>query len=122
MTFFLSINFYLELETSLRDFCLKLYAKASSLHTLPGNASFNIQLHTTELAKEEFNSNPAFEVKYIGCKKQRFVDNIFLFQNFPWVLVSGKEGEIPCANIIPLYSVDTESVKLQLYIEKCCKD
>lgn len=47
---------------------------------------------------------------------------IFFFQNFPWIPVNGKEGEIPYANIIPLYTVDTESLKLQMYIEKCCTD
>lgn len=60
---FFSVDFYLKLETSLRAFCLKLHAKAFCLNKLPDDVSFNIQLHTTELSQEEFNSNPAFEVK-----------------------------------------------------------
>lgn len=76
---FFSLNFFVKLETSLREFCLKLQAKVSYLNTLPNDASFNIQLHTTELAKEEFNSNPVFEVRWVTLRIHYFVSNKYYF-------------------------------------------
>lgn len=58
-----SVDFLIKLEQDLREFCLKLYASATYLNNLPDDASFSIQLHTSEISNFEFNENPVFEVR-----------------------------------------------------------
>lgn len=58
-----SVDFLIKLEQNLREFCLKLHASASYLNNLADDASFSIQLHTSELSNFEFNENPVFEVR-----------------------------------------------------------
>lgn len=65
MFHFCSVEYLLKLEQNLRAFCLKLLTSASYLQKLPEDATFSIQLHTTELANVEFNDNPAFEASMI---------------------------------------------------------
>lgn len=35
--------------------------------------------------------------------------------------MNGRRDEIPYADIVPLNSIDTNYLGLQMYIEKCCK-
>ncbi|KAK5645973.1 hypothetical protein RI129_004437 [Pyrocoelia pectoralis] len=90
---------YLKLEQNLRDFCLKLQTTSSYLDPLPDDAEFKIMLHTTEYSSLSFNNNPAFE-------------------DFPWLCVKEHEFKISAPDIVPLHTVETDSLTLQIYVEK----
>ncbi|XP_031344727.1 mitotic spindle assembly checkpoint protein MAD2B-like [Photinus pyralis] len=90
---------YLKLEQDLRDFCLKLQTACSYLDPVPDNAVFKIMLHTTEYSNISFNSNSAYE-------------------DFPWLQVKEQEFKISAPDVVPLHTVKTDSLGLQIYIEK----
>lgn len=62
MCVYFSVTFLVRLKDMLRAYCLKLHSSVSYLSSLPEEATFNIQLHTTESSNHEFNEDPVFEV------------------------------------------------------------
>ncbi|KAF5282757.1 hypothetical protein FQR65_LT02754 [Abscondita terminalis] len=90
---------YMKLEQSLRDFCLKLQTTSSYLDPLPNSASFRIMLHTTNYSNLLYNNNPTYE-------------------GFPMICVQEYEYKISSPDIVPMHTVDTDSLVLQIYVEK----
>lgn len=90
---------YIKLEQNLRDFCLKLQSASSYLDPLPSSASFRIMLHTTNYSNLLYNNNPTFEA-------------------FPMICVNEYEYKISAPDIVPMHTIDTDSMVLQIYVEK----
>jgi mitotic spindle assembly checkpoint protein MAD2B len=100
----LNLNSYLEsdpflvkLEKFLSDFCLKLHSSVGCLDSLPGDSTFCIQLQVTEYSNLEFKQDP-------------------LYENFSWVNFTCNEDV--SSEIVPLHSIKTDCLNLQIYIEK----
>lgn len=109
-----------KLEYTLRECLIKLHTLSPNLDTLTDDATFKVMLHTTEYASVEFGETAAFEVSdesplWSGLS---FCDS---FQEFPWIQISQKSSEIASSEITPIHCVDTEAIKLQLYLEKRSK-
>ncbi|XP_046432135.1 mitotic spindle assembly checkpoint protein MAD2B [Neodiprion fabricii] len=88
--------FFLKTEEALRTFCLKLSTSGSYLKRLPENATFSIQIHTHEAAHAALNENPRCE-------------------NFPWIEAEEDMTEIKEQTLLPLKSINTEYLNLQMY-------
>jgi hypothetical protein len=43
---------------------------------------------------------------------------LFLFQDFPWIETDQQETELCSPNIVPIKTVDTGLLKLQMYVEE----
>lgn len=41
-----------------------------------------------------------------------------MLQNFPWIEISDKEFCVESGCIVPIYTIDKDFLKLQIYIEK----
>ncbi|KAK9692679.1 HORMA domain [Popillia japonica] len=87
-------DLYISLEQSFHDFCLKLHINSNKLDELPDEATFIINLCVSEYNSVEFNEN----------------------NDFAWIQVNLKE--LPKAEVVPMYSIDTSTLKIQSYIEK----
>ncbi|KAJ8929976.1 hypothetical protein NQ314_017299 [Rhamnusium bicolor] len=93
-------SFLVDLEQSLRDFILKLHSSQTYLDELPGDSSFSVRIQTTAYSSVEFNQDPAFE-------------------DFPWIeLRENKDTTVRSADIVPLYTIKTPFISLQMFIEK----
>ncbi|XP_012261447.2 mitotic spindle assembly checkpoint protein MAD2B [Athalia rosae] len=88
--------FFLKTEESLRTLCLKLSTSGSYLKPLPQNTTFSIQIHTHEAAHVSLSENPKCD-------------------NFPWIEVEGETVSIKEQTLLPLKTIDTEYLKLQMY-------
>ncbi|XP_018562641.1 mitotic spindle assembly checkpoint protein MAD2B [Anoplophora glabripennis] len=92
--------FLVDLEQSLRDFMLKLHSSQNYLEDLSDNATFSVRIETTAYSSLEFNQNPAFE-------------------NFPWIELSEENGNyVSSPDIVPIHSVKTSFLTVQVYVEK----
>ncbi|KAJ8916279.1 hypothetical protein NQ315_016420 [Exocentrus adspersus] len=95
-----SDGFLVDLEQSLRDFMLKLHSSQSYTDDLPGDCTFSVRLETSAYSSLEFNQQPAFE-------------------DFPWIeLREEKENNVISPDIIPVHTVKTEFLTVQMYIER----
>ncbi|XP_030746442.1 mitotic spindle assembly checkpoint protein MAD2B [Sitophilus oryzae] len=91
--------FFVELEQYFRSFILKLHSSQIYLPDLPTDSSFSIRLQTSFNLSVEFNENPSFE-------------------EFPWVEESKSDIiSEDRLSIIPVYTVDTQCLKIQILIE-----
>ncbi|KAF5288728.1 hypothetical protein FQA39_LY15300 [Lamprigera yunnana] len=90
---------YVKLEQNLRDFCLKLHSASYYLDPLPNTATFRVMLHTTNYSNVSYNNNSAFEA-------------------FPMICINEHEYKIPTPEVVPLHTIDTDSIIVQIYIEK----
>lgn len=43
---------------------------------------------------------------------------LFLFQDFPWIETDKQETELRNPNIVPIKTLDTGLLKLQMYVEE----
>ncbi|KAH1004716.1 hypothetical protein HUJ05_005502 [Dendroctonus ponderosae] len=93
--------FLVELESCFRTFLLKLHSAQLYLEKIASpNATFSIRLETGNLSSLEFNASPSFE-------------------HFPWIPQSPSQGlREDAASIVPIHSLTTDCLKLQMYIEK----
>lgn len=92
--------FFLKTEEALRTFCLKLSTSGSYLKPLPENSTFSVQIHTNEAAHVALSENPVCE-------------------NFPWIEADDGSVDIKEQILLPLKTVNTEYLKLQMYaVEK----
>ncbi|XP_060518968.1 mitotic spindle assembly checkpoint protein MAD2B [Cylas formicarius] len=93
-------TFLVDLEQCLRDFLLKLYNSQSYLEDLTQDAFFTIQLETSRTCALEFNEDASHEA-------------------FPWVEYHGTKGQpADFYSIVPLHTLETHALKLQMYAEK----
>lgn len=95
--------FLIDLEQFMRNFILKLHNTLDYLEDLDENATFSIRLQVTAYSNLEFNQNPTYE-------------------NFPWIELYEKDCSDHSADIVPLHSLQSDLIKLQLYVEKSGKD
>lgn len=92
-------KYLVDLEQKFRTFLLKLHTRDSYLDDLPPDARFSIRIQVSFSSSVEFNQEPKFE-------------------DFPWIEIEETESSIDTPDIVPLYSVDSSLLKLQMYIEK----
>ncbi|XP_056642316.1 mitotic spindle assembly checkpoint protein MAD2B-like [Diorhabda sublineata] len=95
--------FLIDLEQFMRNFILKLHTTLDYLEGLDKNSTFSIRLQVTAYSNLEFNQNPSYE-------------------NFPWVELYEKDCSDHSVDIVPLNSLQSDVLKLQLYVEKSVKD
>jgi hypothetical protein len=43
---------------------------------------------------------------------------LILFQDFPWIESDEQENEVLSANLLPIKTLDTGLLKLQIYVEE----
>lgn len=92
--------FLVELEQSLRNLILSLHSSQIYLNELTPEATFSIQLQTSFSSNVEFNEDPVYE-------------------DFPWIEEKQtEENAEDSVGIVPLYTVETQFLKLQMYVEK----
>ncbi|XP_050302060.1 mitotic spindle assembly checkpoint protein MAD2B [Anthonomus grandis grandis] len=93
--------FLVNLEQSLRTILLKLHAIPFYLDdTFSDEASFSIRIETSMLSTVEFNSMPAYE-------------------DFPWIEQETEQDIVESeTSIVPIHMLDSDSLKLQFYVEK----
>jgi hypothetical protein len=53
-------------------------------------------------------------VSVVICSKNLLI----LFQDFPWIESDEQENEVMNANIVPIKTLDTGLLKLQIYVEQ----
>ncbi|KAG5897135.1 hypothetical protein JTB14_025088 [Gonioctena quinquepunctata] len=92
-------SFLVELEQSIRNFILKLHTAQEYLEDLPDDSTFSISLQTTAYSSVEFNQEPSYE-------------------SFPWIEVKEKEISVSGADIVPLQTLESDCLALQMYIER----
>lgn len=85
-----------DIYDSFRSFCLKLSVLDNSLKCTK-NTSFKIYIETKESAQHKIFKEPQFE-------------------NFPWIPERAANGETE-AELIPLNTISTGSIHLQIYVE-----
>ncbi|KAI4489367.1 hypothetical protein M0802_011192 [Mischocyttarus mexicanus] len=88
--------YYLKTEEALRTICLKLSICNIYLKPLPKNASFSIEIQTYETAHISLSENP-------------------LCEDFPWI-VDDETREMVNKKLLPLKTVKTECLNLQMYV------
>ncbi|KAK3581331.1 hypothetical protein CHS0354_016174 [Potamilus streckersoni] len=92
-------RFLYQLEQALRAFLLKLNVCDSLLSSLPEDNTWTVQVHTKNSAAERLHDYQ-------------------IVQDFPWVLADSSETELPTPTLIPLKAVDSDLIKMQLYVEE----
>ncbi|XP_060073785.1 mitotic spindle assembly checkpoint protein MAD2B-like [Ylistrum balloti] len=88
-----------QLEQSLRAFLLKLTVSDALLQPLPKDCTWTIQIETTESAANNINDHQ-------------------MIQGFPWVEAEGRETNLAEPNIVPLKSVTSDYIKMQMFVEE----
>ncbi|VEN59880.1 unnamed protein product [Callosobruchus maculatus] len=88
-----------EFEKSLRSLMLNLFTSEQYVDELPEDTTFSVRLQTTAHSSLELDQNPSFE-------------------DFPWVEIKQKANKVENADIIPVYTVESDVINFQLYIEK----
>ncbi|PSN52363.1 hypothetical protein C0J52_06713 [Blattella germanica] len=97
--FLVSDPYFIKGEEALRGFCLRLSMIASSLKPLPEESSFAVHVHSTEAATLSLAEDHRF-------------------QDFPWIETDVQGTNIMEPTIVPLRTVDTGYLKLQMYVEE----
>ncbi|XP_063984556.1 mitotic spindle assembly checkpoint protein MAD2B isoform X2 [Diachasmimorpha longicaudata] len=90
--------YFLRTEESLRTVCLKLSMMESYLKPLPENCQFFIELESHEAALVGLSENPKCE------------DFPWIVRNDDWNETSGK------TSLLPIYTVKTEHLGVQLFV------
>ncbi|XP_076229796.1 DNA polymerase zeta subunit 2 isoform X2 [Nomia melanderi] len=88
--------YYLKTEEALRTICLKLSMCEAYLKPLPQDSTFSIEIQTYEAAHVGLSENPCCE-------------------DFPWI-INEELPEIPDTNLLPLKTVKTDCLNLQMYV------
>ncbi|XP_066597880.1 mitotic spindle assembly checkpoint protein MAD2B [Prorops nasuta] len=88
--------YYIKTEESLRTLCLKFSGCDSYLKPLPEGSTFSIEIVTYETAHVALSENPVCD-------------------DFPWI-VDDKPKEMTNKNILPLKTVKTDCLTLQMYV------
>ncbi|CAG9814013.1 unnamed protein product [Phaedon cochleariae] len=83
----------------MRSIILKFHSAQVYLENLPDDATFSIRLQTTLYSSVEFNQEPRFE-------------------DFPWIELRERDNTVSSADIVPLYTVETVFLSLQMFVEK----
>nr|CAI5836984.1 unnamed protein product [Callosobruchus analis] len=91
----------IEFERSLRNLMLNLFTSQQYVDELPEETTFSVRLQTTAHSSLEFDQSPAYE-------------------EFPWVEIKQKDNKCENVNIVPIYTVESDVINFQLYIEKSC--
>lgn len=93
-------GYLMRLEQSLRAFLLRINTCDSLLHQIPSDCSFNVLVFTKASAT-------------LDMEDSQFV------QGFPWIEADGAlSSKLPDAKIIPLKSMSSHLIKMQLYVEE----
>ncbi|CAH1239340.1 MAD2L2 [Branchiostoma lanceolatum] len=92
-------SYLLRLEQALRAFVLKINVCDSMLDTLPQDVTFSVHVYTQDSAAA-------------SLEQQQLV------QNFPWVEADSDSLKMPNARIIPLKTMTSNVIKMQLYVEE----
>ncbi|XP_012289114.1 mitotic spindle assembly checkpoint protein MAD2B [Orussus abietinus] len=87
--------YFLKTEDALRTICLKLLICESYLKPLPEDCTFTIEVSTNESAHITLSENPKCE-------------------NFPWI-INENRSEMGKRSLLPLKTVNTEIITLQIY-------
>ncbi|XP_015114783.1 mitotic spindle assembly checkpoint protein MAD2B [Diachasma alloeum] len=96
--------YFLKTEESLRTVCLKLSMMDSYLKPLPEDCKFSIELETHEAALVSLSENPKCE-------------------DFPWIMRTDDENETSGkTSLLPIYTVKTEHLGVQLFVIGNTKD
>lgn len=88
--------YFLKTEEALRTICLKLSILDAYLKPLPEDSTFSIEIQTYEAAHVALSENPKCE-------------------NFPWI-VDEDAKDIQNASLLPLKTIKTECLNLQMYV------
>ncbi|GFG35471.1 hypothetical protein Cfor_09126 [Coptotermes formosanus] len=91
--------YFIKGEEAFRGFCVKLAVTASCLRPLPNKSTFRVQIHTIETVSVSLAEDPRY-------------------QDFPWIESDEQENEVMNANIVPIKTLDTGLLKLQIYVEQ----
>ena len=92
-------DFLIKLEQSLRSTLLKLATADSVLKAKPENCTWTVHAKTTDIAVEDMQSKACIE-------------------DFQWINVEVKEPLVENAQLIPIRTMDTHTMKMQLYVEE----
>ncbi|XP_069703027.1 mitotic spindle assembly checkpoint protein MAD2B [Periplaneta americana] len=97
----LNVNdpYFIKGEEALRGFCLKLSITGSYLKPLPQESTFSMQIHTTEAVSVSLAEDPRF-------------------QDFPWIEIDAYQTNMLDPSIVPIRTLDTDFLKLQMYVEE----
>lgn len=91
--------YLLRVEEAFRGFCLRLSVTGTQLKPLPEDSTFSVQIHTIETASVSLAEDHNFE-------------------NFPWIEADLRETEVMEPSIMPIKTMETGYVKLQMYVEE----
>uniref|UniRef100_A0A8C4YVN7 Mitotic spindle assembly checkpoint protein MAD2B n=1 Tax=Gadus morhua TaxID=8049 RepID=A0A8C4YVN7_GADMO len=86
-------------EQLLRAFILKISVCDAVLNSNPPGCSFTVLVHTREAAT-------------------RNMEKVQVIKDFPWIVADEQEVHMPEPRLIPLKTMTSEIVKMQLYVEE----
>lgn len=89
-------KFFVKIEEVFREYLLRIAVAEVSLKKLPENCTFEIQITTDEQSSVKLNEN----VSHV---------------HFPWIEAENSEENLQ--SILPVKSLDTKQLKLNMYIE-----
>ncbi|KAK7861952.1 hypothetical protein R5R35_006321 [Gryllus longicercus] len=96
-------SYFIHTEESLRAALLKISHTCRTLKELPEDASFLIQVHTTETASLTLTDDPNNQ------------------EDFPWIEAERKCTDIVDGEIVPVREIDTDYLHLEVYALQTAK-
>ncbi|XP_059147343.1 mitotic spindle assembly checkpoint protein MAD2B-like [Physella acuta] len=91
--------YLLHTEQALRGFLLKLNISDALLQPAPKEATWTVHVHT--------------KASTLAAVEEQFILN-----DFPWAVAQEKEQNIQNAKLVPLRSMNTDMLNMQLYVEE----